>query len=80
MGIIEFSIAAGATEKGSVQLGSVFNVASVDLGGCVEGVRMSFVRAMSKGASIIPANPAAETATAKEANGDGEDSISRPPV
>ena len=80
VGIVEFRIAAGAIEKGNVQLGSVFRVASIDLGGCVEGVRMSFVRAMSKGASIMPAKPADETATASEAKGDGEDKMLRPPV
>ena len=79
-GSVEFNIAAGAIEKGNVQLGSVFSVASIDLGGCVEGVRMSFVRAMSRGASMMPAKPAEETATASEANGEGEDSISRPPT
>lgn len=80
VGIVEFSIAAGAIEKGNVHLGSVFKVAIIDLGGCVEGVRMSFVRAMSRGASIMPAKPAAETATASEANGEGEDNISSPPA
>ena len=80
VGIVEFKIAAGAIERGSVQLGDVFKVARIDLGGCVEGVRMSFVRAISRGASIIPARPAAETATISEANGEGEDSISRPPA
>ena len=80
VGIVEFRIAAGAIEKGNVQPGSVFRVASIDLGGCVEGVRMSFVRAMSRGASIMPAKPADETATASEAKGDGEDNISRPPA
>ena len=80
VGSVEFNIATGAIEKGSVQLGSVFNVAIIDLGGCVEGVKMSFVRARSRGASIMPAKPAAETATASEANGEGEDNISRPPA
>lgn len=80
VGIVEFSIAAGRIEKGNVQLGSVFKVASIDLGGCVEGVKMSFVRAMSRGASIMPAKPAAEMATASEANGDGDDNMSRPPA
>lgn len=80
VGIVEFRIATGATEKGSVQPGKVFKVASIDRGGCVEGVRMSFVRAISRGASIMPAKPADETATASEAKGDGEDKISRPPV
>ena len=79
-GRVELSIATGAIEKGNVQLGSVFSVASIDLGGCVEGVKMSFVRAMSRGASMMPAKPAEETATASEANGEGEDSISRPPA
>ena len=41
---------------------------------------MSLVRAISRGASITPAIPAAETATAKEERGDGEDRISSPPV
>ena len=80
VGIVELSIAAGAIEKGSIQLGNDFKVASIDLGGCVEGVRMSFVRAMSRGASIMPAKPAAETATVSEAHGEGEDKISRPPA
>lgn len=80
VGIVECSMAAGAIEKGNVQLGSVFKVASIDLGGCVEGVRMSIVRAMSRGASIMPAKPAAETATASEADGKGEDNMSRPPA
>lgn len=52
----------------------------MERGGCVEGVRMSFVRAMSRGARTMPAIPAAETATAKEDSGEGEQSISRPPV
>ena len=80
VGIVEFSIAAGAIENGNVQLGNVFKVESIDLGGCVEGVRMSLVRAMSRGASITPAKPAAETATASEAHGAGEDNMSRPPA
>ena len=80
MGIVELSIAAGAIDKGNVHPGSVFKVATTDLGGCVEGVRMSFVRAMSRGASIMPAKPAAEMATASEANGDGDDNMSRPPA
>lgn len=67
-------------EKGKVQLDNVFIVASIDRGGCVEGVRMSFVRAISRGARMMPATPAAETATANEPSGDGEESISRPPV
>lgn len=41
---------------------------------------MSFVRAISKGVRIIPAIPAAETATVKDTSGDGDDSTSRPPA
>ncbi len=41
---------------------------------------MSFVRAISRGASITPAIPAAETATAREESGDGEESMSSLPV
>lgn len=80
VGIVEFKMAAGAIEKGNVQLGNVFKVARIDLGGCVEGVRMSVVRAISRGASMMPAKPAAETATASEAKGDGDDNMSRPPA
>ena len=41
---------------------------------------MSFVRAISRGASNMPARPAAETETRREAIGDGEDNMSRPPA
>ena len=51
-----------------------------DRGGCVDGVRMSFVRAISRGARRIPAMPAAETATRSEASGEGEESMSSPPA
>ena len=80
VGSVECRIAVGAIQNGSVQLGSVWRVAITDLGGWVEGVRMSFVRAISRGARMIPATPAAETATAREESGDGEESISRPPA
>lgn len=46
----------------------------------MDGVRINLVRAMSKGAKSIPAMPAAETATVREASGEGEESISRPPA
>ena len=52
----------------------------IDLGGCVEGVSISFVRAISRGASMIPAILAAATATAKEAIGTGEERMSKPPA
>ncbi len=80
VGKVEWSSAVGAIENGNVQLGKVLRVASIDRGGCVEGVKMSFVRAISRGARMMPATPAAETATASEPRGDGEESMSRPPV
>lgn len=80
VGIVECKIATGAIEIGRVHEGRDFNVDSKDRGGWVEGVRMSFVRAISTGARIIPAIPAAETATKREATGDGEEETSRPPI
>ena len=41
---------------------------------------MIFVLAMSNGARIEPAIPAAETAIARETNGDGDARTSRPPA
>ena len=51
-----------------------------DLGGCVDGVSISRVRATSKGAKMMPAMPAAPTAAKRLAKGDGEERISRPPI
>ena len=80
VGRVECISAVGAREKGSVQLGSVLILAMMERGGCVEGVSMCFVRAISRGASIVPAMPAADTATASEARGDGDERMSSPPV
>ena len=80
VGSVEWSTAVGASEKGKVQLGREFKVAMIERGGCVEGVRINFVRAISRGARTIPAMPAAETATAREERGEGEERMSRPPV
>lgn len=41
---------------------------------------MIFVLAMSNGARIEPAIPAAETAIARETNGDGDERTSKPPA
>ena len=79
VGSVECRTAVGAIENGNVQLGRLLRVAKIDRGGWVEGVRISLVRAMSKGARMIPAIPAADTATVKDARGDGEDNKSRPP-
>lgn len=46
----------------------------------MEGVSINLVLAMSKGARIMPAIPAAETATTKDVNGEGEDKTSNPPA
>ena len=80
VGRVECRIAIGAIENGSVQLGNVWRVAMIDRGGCVDGVRISFVRAISRGARRMPATPAAETATRSEASGEGELSTSSPPA
>ena len=79
VGRVECNRVAGASENGRVQEEREWSVGIIDRGGCVEGVSMSFVRAMSSGARIIPATPAAETATAKDRKGEEEDTISRPP-
>ena len=80
VGIVEWRMVTGAMEKGRVQEGRDCSVGRRDLGRYVEDVNMSFVRAISSGASSIPAIPAAPTAAAKLASGDGEESISRPPI
>ena len=43
-------------------------------------MRISFVRAISRGVRSMPAIPAAETATRSEASGEGELSTSSPPA
>ena len=73
-------MADGAIESGSIHVGRLFNVAMMERGGWVEGVRMSFVRAMSSGASRMPATPAAETDIKREAIGEDDDKMLRPPA
>ena len=80
VGSVECKIAVGAIENGRIHVGRLFKVAIIERGGWVEGVRMSFVRAMSRGASMMPARPAAETETKREAMGEGDDNMSRPPA
>ncbi len=46
----------------------------------MQGVRISFVLAVSSGARIMAAIPAAETATARELRGEGDDKMSSPPA
>ena len=78
--IVEWRRVTGAMERGKVQDESDRNVENIDRGGCVDGVSMSLVRAMSKGAKITPARPAAETAASREYRGDGDERKSRPAV
>ena len=80
VGRVEFKIVAGINEIGGVHEGSERKTGRIDLGGWVAGVSMIFVRAISRGARIMPAIPAAETAINNDANGDGEESTSRPPA
>ncbi|KAL8798112.1 MAG: hypothetical protein Q9182_006939 [Xanthomendoza sp. 2 TL-2023] len=80
VGSVECSKVTGAIDHGNVQEEREFKVGTTDLGGCVEGVSMSLVLAMSSGARRIPAMPAADTAIAREAMGAGDESISRPPA
>lgn len=67
-------------EKERVHEGRDCSVGIRDLGGCVEGVSMSFVRAVSSGARMIPAIPAALTAAIRLAMGEGDERISKPPI
>ncbi|KAL8709517.1 MAG: hypothetical protein Q9220_005759 [cf. Caloplaca sp. 1 TL-2023] len=77
---VEWRNVTGAIDSGSVEDERELNVDRTDLGGCVDGVSMSFVLAISSGANSMPARLAAETAIASEAAGVGEESISRPPT
>lgn len=80
MGSVECKNVAGAIDKGIVQDKRDFKFDMTERGGWVEGVSISLILAMSRGARTTPAMHAAETATDKEAMGVGELRISRPPV
>ena len=80
VGRVECKNVTGAMETGIVQDERDFKVDQTDRGGCVEGVSISLIRAISSGARIAPAILAAKTAIAREARGVGEFRISRPPV
>ena len=69
----------GAMLKGTVHELRDVKADSIDRGGCVDGVSISFVRAVSRGERIMLAIPVADTATARETAGDSEDSMSYPP-
>lgn len=80
VGSVECKNVTGAIDHGKVQDDRVFKVDKTDLGGCVEGVKMSFVRAISRGARMIPARLAADTAMASDDIGAGDDRMSKPPA
>lgn len=80
VGTVAFNIVTGAIENGRVQELNDLRVERIDRGGCIDGVNISFVRTISRGARTIPAIPAAEITTASEVRGEGEDRISSPPA
>lgn len=80
VGSVEWKNVTGASAHGRVHEESDWRVERIERGGWVEGVSMSWVRAMSRGARSMPAMPAAETATAREVNGEGEARMSSPPA
>ena len=80
VGIVAFKIVTGAIEKGSVQELKDLKVERTDRGGCIDGVNISLVRTISRGARTIPAIPAAEMTTAREVRGEGDERISSPPA
>ena len=77
---VEWRKVTGAMAQGMVHEVRDCSVESMERGGCVDGVRMSLVRAMSSGESRMPAIPDADTATAREVRGDGDARISSPPA
>jgi hypothetical protein len=76
VGRMEWRIVAGAMDEGTIHDLSERNVGIIERGGCVLGVRMIFVRAISIGASTRPAMPEAATAATMERNGDEEAEMS----
>lgn len=80
VGRVEWRKVTGPIAHGNDHDESEFKVDMTDLGGWVEGVSISLVLAMSSGDSMIPATLAAETATASDDIGFGDDRISRPPA
>ena len=80
VGSVECNSVTGAREKGRVQLGSICRVGIKERGGCVEGVRIRYVRAMSSGARRMDVRAEADTATSRDARGEGDERMSSPPT
>lgn len=80
VGSVEYNNVIGAREKGRVQPGSDCRVGMSERGGCVEGVRIRYVRAMSSGARRRDARAEAVTETSREERGEGDERMSRPPT
>ena len=80
VGSVEWISVTGARENGSVQLGSNCKAGINERGGCVEGVRIRYIRAMSRGARRMDARAEADTATSRDERGEGDERMSRPPT
>lgn len=80
VGSAECNSVTGAREMGRVQLGSICRVGMSERGGCVEGVKIRYVRAMSSGARSMAASAEAVTETSRDERGDGDERMSRPPT
>ena len=63
---------AGAMEEGIIHDGSVFNIGMRERGGCVDGVRMSTVRARSMGARRMAESADAAREEARDSRGEEE--------
>lgn len=80
VGSVECRKVPTAMEGGTIHEGRDFSVGMRERGGCVDGVSISLVRAMSIGARMTPAMPAALTAVARLIKGFGDEVTSRPPT
>ena len=80
VGRVEWRKVTGASQNGTDQESIDCKMVRRERGGCVDGVSMSTVRAMSMGARRIPVMPAAPTAVSKLVMGYGDDKTSKPPT
>jgi len=80
VGRVECRKVATATEGGTIHDGRDLSVVVRERGGCVDGVSISRVRAISIGANMTPAIPAALTAVARLIKGFDDEVTSSPPT